>query len=90
MDDKTTPGEAMTHLRQCRHERGDSLQAAAIKLQVDKSTVSKIENGRFKPGRDLSLRIWKVYGISPWAWDGAEPTAQDVADLAEVVGGTHG
>lgn len=60
-------------LRAWRGER--SLVAASRVIDCDPSTLSLLENGRRKPGRDLALRLQEHAGVPVTAWSegGAQP-----------------
>lgn len=55
--------------------RGDrSLVAASRVIDCDPSTLSLLENGKRKPGRELALRLQEHAGIPAAAWSVADDT----------------
>ena len=60
-------------LRMWRSGRGLDLGEAAVLLDCVKSTLSRIENGKGKPGRDLAVRIERETGlpVADWAKEAA-------------------
>lgn len=52
-------------LRQIRQIHGISARKLAEEVEVDPSTISKIENGQALPSIELLLKICKYFKISP-------------------------
>lgn len=52
-----------------RKANGLTQAAAAYRLGVDPWYIAKIEQGRRKPGRGISVRMRDLAGIDPAEWD---------------------
>ena len=54
-----------SHIRRVREARGISLRGLARELGINHSHLSKIENAKDNPGRDLLIRIAELLDINP-------------------------
>lgn len=56
---------------------GVTRQSAEVRLEAARGTLSRLLSGERSPGRDLSLRIFTLFGVRPSLW--SEP-AQRVTE----------
>lgn len=68
-----------TKLKQARKQRQLTVAAVALAVGTDQGNLSRIENGKQMPGKELAQRLHEFYGGSVSLLDILMPTSTERA-----------